>query len=520
LVTDYLSGGDLQSLLNEHQKLPASLALEIAEQLCDALAYLHERSCVHCDVKPRNILFHERPAGYGLTEATRPILIDFGIAKNPTEGPQLASGTPRWITPELYQALRIGRKIEVDPTWDSYAAGLVLYTMVTGRKPELDNPGSQSWKPLSPSDLGGDPTVRDAKQLADGLNRLIAGATADRIEQRTTAATLANGVRTLKQHVRKPGVATAPVSQPRRSSKGLWLALAGGAAALLLAAVLFLADVLPTGSGQNDGGATSAAVERTTSTPIEVVVLPPPTATHTPTTKPPPRPTSTPLNTPTFTPPPTVTATRTPTPTIAPTKPAATPTNTPKQLTPTSTVALTPTPAQNNANVAPPTSTKVPTPTSTALPSPTRTPVTTAATTAVTTAVTTSAASAANQTSAGEMSATLIEPDNHANIDFNSQMTFAWQPSRTLKGNECFELVFWQGASTNWQNGWGIWSANRDTTVRRIFNADYETGSTWLKPGSTYSWGVVLIEDCSAYQNRQPSPRRLISDVRTITYRK
>ncbi len=148
LVTDYLPGGDLQSLLNERQKLPASLALEIAEQLGDALAYLHARRCVHCDIKPRNVLFHERPAGYGLTDATRPILIDFGIAKNPSDGPQLASGTPRWITPELHAALRVGRKIEVHPSWDVYAAGLVLYTMMTGRKPELDRPGSHSWTPL------------------------------------------------------------------------------------------------------------------------------------------------------------------------------------------------------------------------------------------------------------------------------------------------------------------------------------------------------------------------------------
>ncbi len=225
LVTDYLPGGDLQSVLNERRKLPASLALEIAEQLGDALSYLHARNCVHCDIKPRNILFHERPAGYGLTEATRPIVIDFGIAKNPSEGPQPASGTPRWITPELFEALRFGRKLEVDPSWDVYAAGLVLYTMITGRKPELDNPGSHSWLPITAEDLAGDASVKQVKPLVEGLNRLIAGTTADLRGERSDAAQFTEGVRKLRLHARKPGAGARCGAVYRRHSRhrnGRW----------------------------------------------------------------------------------------------------------------------------------------------------------------------------------------------------------------------------------------------------------------------------------------------------------
>lgn len=523
LVTDYLPGGDLQSLLSEHHKLPASMALEIAEQLCDALAYLHAQNCVHCDIKPRNILFHERPAGYGLTEATRPILIDFGIAKNPTEGPQLASGTPRWITPELYQALRIGRKIEVNPTWDTYAIALVLYTMATGRKPELDNPGSHSWKPLTPTDLAGDPTVKDAKQLADGLNRLIASATADLIEQRMTAAPLAQGVRALKQFVRKPGSATIPVARTqRKSAKGLWMALSGGAAAFMLAGVLLLNNVfpgLPQSNNDTPPPASSGSVETTSG---EAVVVLPTTATQTPTAKPSPRPTSTAIDTPTRTPQPTATATRTSTPTLTPTptsttRPAATtqltaPTRPTASSTPLRTTASPVT--STTADVG--TSTPMPTRTSTPLPTPTRTALPTPTPTL---APATSAPAAVVQTG-GDIRADLLGPDNDFNITYDSQVTFTWKPSRNLGEKECFEVVFWQGAATNWSNGWGIWSANRDTTVRRVFNAEYESASAWLKPGSAYSWGVVLIEDCPAYQNRLFSPRRLVSDVRALTYRK
>ncbi len=143
LVTDFLSGGDLSSVLSERRKLPASLALEITERIADALAYLHAHNCVHCDIKPRNILFRRKPEGYALTPETQPIVIDFGIAKNPVEGRQLVSGTPRWITPEMAQAMSVGTKLDVDPSWDIYAIGLVLYNAITGNKPKLDLPGSQ-----------------------------------------------------------------------------------------------------------------------------------------------------------------------------------------------------------------------------------------------------------------------------------------------------------------------------------------------------------------------------------------
>jgi serine/threonine protein kinase len=150
-----------------------------------------------------------------------------------------ASGTPRWITPELHEALRIGRKIEVDPSWDVYAAGLVLYTMMTGRKPELDRPGSHSWTPLAPDELSDDTTVIQERQLAEGLNRLIVGATADRSADRIQALQFADEVRKLQQHVRKPGAAPVVTRNARRADQGFWLAGIGVAAAMVLAGMLF-----------------------------------------------------------------------------------------------------------------------------------------------------------------------------------------------------------------------------------------------------------------------------------------
>jgi len=503
LVTDYLPGGDLQSLLNEQQKLPASLALEIAEQLGDALAYLHARRCVHCDIKPRNVLFHERPAGYGLTDATRPILIDFGIAKNPSDGPQLASGTPRWITPELHAALRVGRKIEVHPSWDVYAAGLVLYTMMTGRKPELDRPGSHSWLPLTPDEVSSDPTVAHAQQLTDGLNRLIASATADRVPDRIASQQFADEVRSLKQLVRKPGVASVVTNKRslRTNKKGLWLGGVGVAVAIMLVGILLFMSSSRTGGPTASSGAPTPAINSPGVVAINVADTATPTTGTSPTPTATKRLTSTPIDTPT----PTATRTATRTPAATATATATTKAHTP---TPTATRFVTDTPAPNVIGGIPTstpmtgTSTRVPTPTSTPLPPPTPTRQT--------------ETPPAPATPASDMNASIIAPADNATS--SGEVRFSWQPSRALKDNECFEVSFWRGSPGNWQSGSGIWGANRDPFVVRNFNEEYDRDTTWLDDGATYYWGVLLIENCQAYNNRQSSPRRLVSEVRRFTF--
>ena len=245
LVTDFLPGGDLSSVLSERRKLPASLALEITERVADALAYLHAHNCVHCDIKPRNILFRRKPEGYALTPETQPIVIDFGIAKNPVEGRQLVSGTPRWITPEMAQAMSVGTKLDVDPSWDIYALGLVLYNAITGNKPKLDLPGSQSWERIKPADLSSDPSVANAKSLADGLNRLITGATADDHRQRLSAdAFLGPGTPAAQLRTPARGSRATASGSPRhvdRCGRGPRSAWAGGAD-LVPRACAFYAD--------------------------------------------------------------------------------------------------------------------------------------------------------------------------------------------------------------------------------------------------------------------------------------
>src|SRR5688500_6973861 len=72
LVLEYLSGGDLQTLLRK-QKIPFDQALNYIEQVCAGLDYAHRHTIIHRDIKPQNLL---------LTSDLKTVKIaDFGVAR-------------------------------------------------------------------------------------------------------------------------------------------------------------------------------------------------------------------------------------------------------------------------------------------------------------------------------------------------------------------------------------------------------------------------------------------------------
>ncbi len=105
--------------------LPVAAAINIAEQVLCALSVLHERSIIHCDVKPGNIL---------VDAGARVLLGDFGLARQTnarleSDGNKSVIGTLEYLAPE--QAL--GQA--VDARTDLYALGIVLFEMLTGAVP-------------------------------------------------------------------------------------------------------------------------------------------------------------------------------------------------------------------------------------------------------------------------------------------------------------------------------------------------------------------------------------------------
>jgi eukaryotic-like serine/threonine-protein kinase len=125
IVTEYLSGGSLRSVLDDGGRLSPSQALLIGLEATRALDYAHRRGFVHRDIKPANLLFGEdgrlRVADFGLARA---------LAEAAWTEPQGAVlGTARYASPEQAQGE------PVDGRADVYSLGLVLVEAVTGSVP-------------------------------------------------------------------------------------------------------------------------------------------------------------------------------------------------------------------------------------------------------------------------------------------------------------------------------------------------------------------------------------------------
>jgi len=135
LTMEFVDGEDLGSLLKRVGRLPEEKGIEVARQLCGALAAVHDEGLVHRDLKPANVMLD----GRGKVR-----LADFGLAAADVSGPDDRAGTPAYMAPE--QAA--GR--EVSARSDLFALGLVLYELFTGRRayPGRDRDGPPS-KPSS-----------------------------------------------------------------------------------------------------------------------------------------------------------------------------------------------------------------------------------------------------------------------------------------------------------------------------------------------------------------------------------
>ena len=148
IVMEYLVGPTLAVYLRElHKRNQRLEPIQIARLLitiATALDYAHEQGVVHRDIKPGNIILHNKSRNVAidqhLTARTEPVITDFGLVRIAQAATQTASGavsgTPAYMSPEQAQ----GQK--VDHRSDIYSLGVVLYEMVTGRIPFE---GDTSW---------------------------------------------------------------------------------------------------------------------------------------------------------------------------------------------------------------------------------------------------------------------------------------------------------------------------------------------------------------------------------------
>jgi len=174
LVMVYLPGGTLKKILGH--PVPVIESARLLAPIARALEYAHQQSVIHRDVKPANIL---------LTDAGQPMLSDFGVAKvlvsegersGHLTGTGIGIGTPEYMAPEQVMGVPIDHRVDI------YALGVVLFELVTGRRPFIaDTPMAVAIKHIT------DPLPRPKDiipDLPDEVERVLFKALAKKPEDR------------------------------------------------------------------------------------------------------------------------------------------------------------------------------------------------------------------------------------------------------------------------------------------------------------------------------------------------
>ncbi len=134
LVMELVDGSTLAQRLAEHGRLAPAEAYVVARQVAGALGAAHEAGIIHRDLKPENVLLARVSDGPPLVK-----VVDFGLARAKVlemGGDRLTRageiiGTPHYLAPEQV----VGKLDDVTPQVDVYALGVVLFEMLTGRRP-------------------------------------------------------------------------------------------------------------------------------------------------------------------------------------------------------------------------------------------------------------------------------------------------------------------------------------------------------------------------------------------------
>jgi serine/threonine-protein kinase len=126
IVMEYVKGRTLRDIVKTEGPLSEKRAMEVMADVCAALDFSHRHGIVHRDVKPANVM---------ITNQGAVKVMDFGIARAMHDGQASMTQTAAVIGTAQYLSPEQARGEGVDGRSDVYAAGCVLYELITGQPP-------------------------------------------------------------------------------------------------------------------------------------------------------------------------------------------------------------------------------------------------------------------------------------------------------------------------------------------------------------------------------------------------
>jgi serine/threonine protein kinase len=177
IVTRWVEGTELGTLIQDSGPLEPGRAARVAAQIASALDVAHGKGIVHRDVKPSNVI---------VTPEDHVYLTDFGLAKRAETAAGLTPvdamlGTVDYVAPEQIEGA------EPDPRGDVYALGCVLFEMLAGRPPFADHQGGMAkmWAQVNADP----PSLRERRpDVPPALEDVMRSALAKAPETRPAAA--------------------------------------------------------------------------------------------------------------------------------------------------------------------------------------------------------------------------------------------------------------------------------------------------------------------------------------------
>ncbi len=185
LITSYVDGVDLQSLLQQYGRFPTDLIVHWLQAACQPLIYLHQHKQLHLNIKPANLR---------ITPSGAVFLVDSGL-------PGLG------IRPHLegYGSPEQQNQTEVDPASDIYSLGATLYALLTGTIPPTTLGRESGLHDLKPA--------REVNPDVEPYLSLVAGR-AMSLRPDTRYESVQEFAKALERPIGKP---VSPLHEPRRT---------------------------------------------------------------------------------------------------------------------------------------------------------------------------------------------------------------------------------------------------------------------------------------------------------------